>query len=241
MKYRKKSHTNIIYGNQGKLCEGEPHHSNNKNMDLEADISQLIKQNLRPRFSSLTAEQQAQLDSIFAYNFDHDLFKHELMESLDDWKREEYTKVHNSIGDLQRLELGHLLDESSITFEKLNADIQKLPKFRLVDNDNDSDKGLLEEYDRLRTSLVTKCRVILKVRSEQASDINTQVIESVSSVVDVKQLRDEISLELKSLGQNLETILKSWPSLAEQDKAKIVQLIQSSELNLLLPKQKQIE
>ncbi|CAG99162.1 Nkp1p [Kluyveromyces lactis] len=203
-------------------------------MDLESEIIQLVRQNIRPKFPSLNDEQQARLDNALKYDVNYDILKKELVEYIDDWKRNEYYDVLTNIGDLQRLDLGNMLNGDGVSFPKLHSDLANLPRFRLIDNENEMDQSLLHKYDSLRTRLIEKCRAIELIRSATNTDVNYQDINSMLSVVELRQWRDEIQMEWKELAQNLELILKTWPDLTEEKRSKLLQLIDSSSLKSIL-------
>ena len=52
-------------------------------MDLESEIIQLVRQNIRPKFPSLNDEQQARLDNALKYDVNYDILKKELVEYID--------------------------------------------------------------------------------------------------------------------------------------------------------------
>ncbi|CDO94225.1 unnamed protein product [Kluyveromyces dobzhanskii CBS 2104] len=203
-------------------------------MDLDSEIIQLIRQNARPKFSSLNDEQQTKLDNALKGNFNYDLLRKELAGSIDDFKRERFNIVVNDIGDLQRLELGNLLNGNGISLAKLQNDLNRLPRFQLVDNENESDQSLLREYNHLRLQLIMKCNAIETMRHEMNADVNYQIIDSMSRTVDLKNWHDEVEVELKELAQNLELILKSWPELNDEKRSQVAKLIGASSLMPIL-------
>lgn len=181
-------------------------------MDLENEITQLIRNNIRPYHSSLTEEQNSQLQKIIPHNLNYEQLQSDLRQHLDLWKHKASINVQKEIGDLRKVYLGNL---ESFNYRTLREDLLRLPSFQLVNNNDETDNDALKNYNRLRETILSKCQAIDKFEQENAHEPEFQVIQSIFSSIDLPSWSQEVSLELKQLIQTLETMVKSWPTLSD--------------------------
>lgn len=184
-------------------------------MDIALNIIQVIKQNARIHHVQLNEDQNNRLAQIFPNNFNYEQFKSDFIEIFDLWKRETLLEVGSRIGDLRKEDLGDLLNMNTETFKN---DVLNLPTFQLVDNDNSTDNDLLNEYEVLRKSIISRCHLIEYLRAYTCHDPEIQLIDSIFTSTNFSSWTNEVTSELKHLIQTMEGLLKSWPTLTKEQR-----------------------